>query len=256
MKKLIIFFGTLLSLGVLSGCDKEIPVVAVAENVTSGQTFLKINYVSAYASNPNVQLKLNNTRVSNVITARTPFPGGGFNTGGGSSNDYLALNPGNIPLSITVPNRNALSDSIVLFNSGLTLDAGKYYSAHITDTGASTKMIVLQDDLTKPDTGRSRYRFVNLMPNVPSIDLYYGTTKVASSVAYLTSSPYFDLPTPNPRQDWIIREAGVTTSSLATYGVANNANTTLTQRVYTVFASGYKSGTGARLPFVAFYLIN
>ncbi len=143
----------------------------------------------------------------------------------------------------------------MLFTAPLTLEGGKYYSAHITDTGANTKLLLLQDQLTQPDTGRSRHRFVNLMPNVPAIDLYYGPTKVADNVAYLSASPYFDVPRPASNLAWTIREAGTaaTSAALATY---TSTNTTLDQRVYTSFALGYKGGTATRLPYISFYLNN
>lgn len=253
MRRLLSISTLVLSLGMFTACEKETGFTATTEAVDPTQAFLKINYVSAYAGNPSVQLKLNGVRVSNLITARTPFPGGGYNTGGGSTNDYLPLTPGAFPLSVSIPKRLTAIDSVVLFTAPLTLEGSKYYSAHITDTGANTKLLLLQDVLTQPDTGRSRHRFVNLMPNVPAIDLYYGSTKVAGNIAYLSASPYFDMVRPATTLAWSIREAGTapTSTALATY---TSVNTTLNQRVYTSFAMGYKGGTAARLPYISFYL--
>lgn len=259
MKKILTISTLLLSLGIFTGCDKETDVIAKFETPSSGQALLKINYVSPYTANPSVQLKLNDTRVSNLITARTPFPGGGYNTGGGSANDYLAVNPGAVPLSVSIPKRLTNTDSVVLFTTTLNLEAGKNYSAHITDTATNTKVLLLQDDLTQPDTGQTRFRFVNLMPNVPAVDLYYGSTKVASNIAYLTASPYITMPVPTTALAWTIREAGAaaTTDPLATY---TSANTTLSTRVYTAFAVGYKGlattapGYAARRPYISFYI--
>jgi hypothetical protein len=256
MKKIISISVLLFSIAVITGCDKETGVIAETQPVTSDQALLKINYVSNYAANPGVQLKLNGIRVSDLITARTPFPGGGYNTGGGSTNDYLAVTPGNVALTVAIPKRLTATDSIVLFNTSVTSEAGKNYSAHITDTAANTKLLVLEDDLTRPDTGSSRYRFVNLMPDVPAIDLYYGTTVVATNIRYLQSSPYFNLSRPTTSLAWTIRETGTsaTSTALATY---TSANTTVNQRVYTAFASGFKRATDApRKPYISFYLVN
>lgn len=254
MKKLIAIASLIFSVGIFSGCDKTTNEIMSAKNVIPEHTFLKINYVSAYASNPGVQLAVNGIRVSNLITARTPFPGGGYNTGGGSNNDYLAFVGGNTTVKVVIPVKTTATDSVTLFEKALNLEAGKHYSLHITDTASKTKYLLLEDILIRPDTGRSKFRFVNLMPNVPAIDLYYGTTKVADNIAYLTSSPYFEVLRPATALAWTIREAGTspTSTALATY---TSANTTLDQRVYTAFAVGYKGAPdAARKPYISFYL--
>jgi hypothetical protein len=256
MKRVLLIFSLacLVSTGFVS-CEKEVNRKAAETNVSGDKALLKINYVSQYTTNPSVQLKLNDVRVSNLLTARTPFPGGGYNTGGGSTNDYLAVTPGQLSLKVGIPNYLKETDSVLLFNGNITLAAGKNYSAHITDTGANTKVVLLEDDISQPAAGRSKYRFVNLMPNVPAIDLYYGTVKVASNIAYLASSPYFELPVPATSLAWSIREAGADPAStaLATY---TSSNTSLSRRVYTAFASGYKgqTSTSTRRPFISFYL--
>ena len=94
------------------------------------------------------------------------------------------------------------------------------------------------------------------MPNVPAIDLYYGTTRVATNIPYLGSTDYFDLAVPTTALAWTIRATGTaaTSTALATY---TSINTNLNQRVYTAFASGYSGlpTTDPRRPFVAFYLV-
>jgi hypothetical protein len=258
MKRILIMFSLACTIGLaFTSCKKEVVRVAAETNVESDKAKLKVNYVSAYNSNnPGIQVKLNNSRVSNVVTFRTPYPGGGFNTGGGSTNDYLVVTPGQTTLKISVPNFGKETDSVELFSTALNLAAGKNYTAHITDTGANTKIALLEDDITQPAFGKSKYRFVNLMPNVPAIDLYYGTTLVASNVAYLASSPYFELPLPVTSLTWSTRETGSspTSTALATY---LSASTSTNRRVYTIFASGYKGITGTtnpRRPFVSFIL--
>jgi hypothetical protein len=250
----ILVFSTLL----FAGCDKETDWRAESQAVPTGRPFLKINYASAYAANPSVILSINDARVSNSITARTPFPGGGYNTGGGSQGDYLTVPAGSNKLAISIPSKNFYADSVVLFTTTLNLDPDKFYSAHIADTGSKTKILLTQDDLTQPDTGQVKFRFINLIPNVTAIDLYYGTTLVAGNVPYLTSSPYFTMRVPATRADWIIRETGTgaTGTILASYAAASNANTTISQRVYTAFAMGYKGQTTtARRPYISFYLM-
>ncbi len=236
-----------------AGCKKELQLLAPTTTVSSDQAKLKINYNSAYTVSNPVQLKLNNNRVSNLITSRTPFPGGGFNTGGGSGGDYLAVRPGLTSMLVSIPKFNTTVDSVVLYSTNLTLEANKTYTAHITDTGANTKVVLLEDNLTNHDT-MSRYKFVNLMPNVPFIDLYFGTQLVAANIPYLGASNTFDLPLTNPQPAWAIREAGAapTSTALATYA---SGNTNLRGRVYTAFAVGYKGQTTVqRKPYISFLL--
>ena len=65
-----------LVLFLLAGCGKNIIDYGETEKIRDDQAFLKINYVSMYANNRTVYFKINDQRVSNVMTARTPFPGG------------------------------------------------------------------------------------------------------------------------------------------------------------------------------------
>ena len=255
MKQSTIIY-TLLAVVLLSaGCKKNEIKYGEFDNVSPEQALLKINFVSGYASNPAVQFVINGERVSTLITSRTPFPGGGFNTGGGSTPDYLALTPGSKEFKVSIPKKGTNTDSIVLFTTNFNIEAGKAHVAHITDTASKTKILVTNEDLTKPDSGFVKLKFVNLMPNVPAIDLYYGTNKVASNIAYLAASDYFTMQVPSTSLAWAIREAGAapTSTALATY---SSASTTANQRIFTAFALGYKGSTDAvRKPYISF-LVN
>ena len=219
---------------------------------------LKINYNSAYTANPSVQIKINDVKVSYLITARTPFPGGGFNTNGDNRPDYLQVAPGNIKVSISIPKKDTPTDSILLFTTNLNVEANKYYTAHITDTAGNTKVQLLTDDVSEPALGSSRYKFVHLMPNVTALDLYHGGILVASNVRYLENVT-FVRPTVGASSLWDIRETGTsaTSAALATY---TSANTIIDRRGYTIFAIGYKGlattapGFAVRRPFVSFLL--
>lgn len=236
------------------GCKKEYKSVAEYLQPTDNDAKLKINYTSIYQRNPSVQLSVNGARVSTLITARTPFPGGGYNTGGDNRPDYLRVNPGQTAVAVSIPKAGTNVDSIPIYNTSVSLASGKYYSLHITDTAANTKMVLVEDDVSVADTGSSKYRFINLMPNVPAIDLYYGTTLVAANVAYLSITAPFTMRVPATQAAWTIREAGTapTSTALATY---TSANTTLSTRNYVVFAMGYKgvTSTDNRRPFVSFF---
>jgi hypothetical protein len=96
---------------------------------------------------------------------------------------------------------------------------------------------LVTDSLQRPDSGFARYKFINLMPDLPALDLYIGTVKVASNILYKGVSPSFVLPTNNVSTTWAIRTVGGTTN-LATYA---SASTLSNQRVYSVIARGYNA---------------
>lgn len=231
------------------GCDKnELPVplnYGVAAKV-------KINYASAYAANPTVQLKVNGERVSSSIKYAYPFPGGGLNTQGGSQPDYLSLPVGNVTLSLSIPKTGSDEDSVLLHSTSFNVPDDGYYTYHVTDTAANTQGVLLKENPAMPDSGRSKYRFVNLIPNLAGVDLYFGTTKVADNIGYLQASDYFEINFPT-NASWAIRPAGADPSSTA---LATYANTTPNQRVLTVYARGYDGATDAnRKPNVSLYYV-
>jgi hypothetical protein len=255
MKKILISILLASAVFIAGSCKKTIKYTAQRNMTNAADALLKINYLSAYNSNPSVQLSVNAVRVSGLIAGRTPFPGGGFNTNGSNYPDYLQVTPGTNLLSISIPKKLTNIDSVLLFASNLSLQAGKNYTAHITDTFNKTKMLVVEDDLWLPDNGQARYKFLNMMPNVPLIDLYYGANKIASAIPYLNSSAYFNLPSvPAITDTFKIRETGTlpTSTALAFYV---STNTVLNQRVYTVFALGYKGSSATNTkPYVSFLL--
>src|SRR5687768_2818910 len=96
------YFLGLLFLGGIIACKKEqIEMYPLKE--TSSQANVKIVHASAYTTNYSVQLKVNNARISNAFSYSTPFPGGGLNTGGSNMPWYLALAPGTLNISMSVP---------------------------------------------------------------------------------------------------------------------------------------------------------
>jgi hypothetical protein len=237
----------------LPGCDKN--EFNLKENIfIEGKAQLKVNFVSSYQRNPAFQIKIDGIRVSNNITYFTPFPGGGLNTGGGNYADYLAVDPGARKVSISIPNVGTNNDSVLLASADVTLEANKTYSLYFADTAATTFSMLTEDDLSFPDSGYTKFRFINLMPDLAAgLDLYFGTgatsttsTKVAGPILYKGMSSYFTIPI-NTGNVWSIRPGGAaaTTTALASY---TSASTVVNQRVFTISSRGYNSITGATDP--------
>jgi hypothetical protein len=248
MKRTISAFIILASVFVFLGCEKNTQRL-IDTSVPEGKALIKINYAMPFAVNNSVQLKVNGTRVSSLLTYDTPFPGGGLNTGGGSYPDYLAVSPGSNVITISRPNVGTANDSILLFTGTVNLEANKNVTLHVTDTGANANIVMIADNINFIDSGFSRYTFVNLMPNVTALDLYYGTstTPVATNIPYKGKSPEFTL-VAGSGGSWAIRPAGAlpTSTALATY-----ANTIPNQRSMTVFSRGYSGAASPRNPAVS-----
>lgn len=234
---------TLATCMIIAGCEKNKLHTSDFVPLGENDSRVKVIFMSTYRANPSYQIKLDGERISSLLSATgsspnpTPFPGGGLNTGGGSTTDYLAVPAKQNTISIAIPKVGTNTDSVQLATSSFTYENGKKYSLYFADTAANTQAILVQDSLQRPDSGFVRYKFVNLMPDLPALDLYIGTVKVASNIPYKGVSPSFVLPTNNTSTTWAIRTVGGTTN-LATYA---SASTLANQRVFTVIARGYST---------------
>lgn len=271
MKKLFIRYTAPLFLTALAfSCSKNTvdnaPYSAYGLDTSQGQ--LKFVYASAYAANPTVILKINGKAVSSAITGRTPFPGGGYNTTGSNYALYLAVPKGDDTITIVRPKTGTSEDSLVLYKTVINIPDNKPRTLLIGDTLAgtvnNTASVLVANNLNPVDTGTARFTFVNLIPNVPALDLYLNKVKIDSNIAYKQVSKTFIIKTganapgvtdPNniPTPNWEVRVAGAapTSTALAFY---TNANGLLNQRVYTIFTMGYQGAASPRNPFICFTL--
>lgn len=240
MKKYISIIGILVAgLVIMNACKKNTISVAPFD-VANDKALFKLNYACPYAKMGAVQIKIDGIRVSNNITYNTPFPGGGLNTGGSNNADYMALAPGEHTVSLSVPFAGTNEDSVSLYSTNVNVDGKTYYTLHVSDTLANTFSMLLTDLDNKPDSGVSKFSFVNLIPN-SAIDLYFGTTKVASNIGFKIATDTFSLAAGSGAQ-FFIRTAGAAPNStpLAMYPTTANTGYIIpNQRVYTAYARGY-----------------
>jgi hypothetical protein len=238
----------------IAGCTKpDIVTQMDVASYSSAMTNLKIVYASAYTTNYSVQLKVNDERVSGNISYSTPFPGGGLNTGGSNVPWYLAIKPGITKIGMSVAKSGTNVDSIPLYNGTLNLGADVYYTAYIADTGVNTMLLMFGENRATPANGTSRFKFINLIPNLPAADLYYNTTKVASNIQYGFGSPDF-IQNKSDTTRWTIRAAGAlpTSAAIATYPLPGSATQVIpNQRIFTVYSRGYVGLTGNRVPAIS-----
>ena len=247
------FICTLIMITSFAACTKNELNISESTRLDESRAQAKIFFVSAYRTAPTYQININDIRVSNTIAPGsnpTPFPGGGFNTGGSSTSDYIGVPAGLVKVSFATPKYNTSTDSVTLATNTLTLSSGKKYSLYVTDTAANTSFVLVEDTLVRSDSGYAKYKFVNLVPDKGAVDLYIGTVKVASNIAYKAVSPSFILPTSTAAAVWTIKATGTTTSIGGGYSTPSTtvASIVANQRIYTVIARGYGSITSSSDP--------
>lgn len=238
-----------------------------AYGVSSTQGQLKVNLAFAYTVDySNLLLKVNGQVVSNLIQSRTPFPGGGYNTRGSNFALYLTVPQGSNTVSVVMPKAGTSTDSVVLYTTSVTIPDNNPYTLHITDTVLNattnnTKSVLVKNVINSVDTGFCRFKFVNLIPNTPAVDLYLNGVLIKSNLAYLTASDTFSVRTgvnapgyvAGATATWAIRAAGAlpTSTAIASYASSNGLQS---QFVMTMFGMGYAGSTGTRLPYLSFTL--
>lgn len=244
----------------ISSCEKnELNLSSPLAN--DNAAYLKILWVSPSFNTQGVQVKIDDTRVSNLLglgfTSTTqyamPFPGGGLNTGGNNKSDYLLVNAGELDVNISVPNKGTNTDSIVVHKTTFTAEKGKYYSITVCDSFPTATSFLLPDDVNYADSGFNYLRFINTIPNVgANLDFVVTNTAgtdivLATNIPYKGSSGFVKIPWISGTNTFKLRKTGTT----AAYGTTYPTSSLTNKRSYTVAARGYNNGTGVRGPAIS-----
>ena len=131
----------------------------------------------------------------------------------------------------------------------------------VSPTVNNTQSILVKNIISDVDTGKCRFKFVNMIPNLPAVDLYLNGVLIKSAIPYMTATDTFTVRTGVYQpgytsaitSTWAVRPAGALATSAATASYASS-NGLQSQKVMTIFSMGYAGLTGARLPYVAFTL--
>ncbi len=233
---------------------------AYGTGTTAGQ--LKINLAFAYTVDYSTLLiKINDKVVSNALQTRTPFPGGGYNTRGSNFALYLTVPQGANKVSVIIPKVGTATDSVVLYTSTVTIPDNAPYTLHIADTSVSTRSLLVKNEIASVDTGHCRFKFVHMIPNVASVDLYLNGVLIKAAIPYMTATDTFTVKSgvnapgfiSGAVPVWAVRPAGALSTSVAIASYAN-ANGLQSRGVLTMFTMGYAGSTGTKLPYLAFTL--
>jgi major membrane immunogen (membrane-anchored lipoprotein) len=181
-----------------------------------------VKVVHASPDAPGVDLLVDN----NVAGANLTFPN---NTG------YLEVEEGTRNIKV-----NVSGTSTTVIEADLPIEGNKNYSVFAVDAVANLSPLVIEDDLTSPASGNVHVRFIHLSPDAPAVDI---TTKDGTVVFGNYDFKKYSAfpPLPAGSSDFQVRFAGTETVVLHFSGIALSNGS-----IYTVFAKGFVSGTGAQ----------
>lgn len=151
-----------------------------------------------------------------------------------SATGYVELPSGTRSIAV-----NVTGTGTTVIAADLKLDPNTDYSVFAIDEVSEITALVLEDNLSSPAAGKSHVRFIHLSPDAPAVDVALaGGAVLFSNVAF---SEYIDFtPLDAGTYDLEVRLAGTNTVVLPLPGITLTAG-----KIYTVFAKGFVSGSGA-----------
>jgi hypothetical protein len=148
----------------MSSCEKS-ELRATEYDLPKSQAFVRFVFVSPGL--PAVMIKMDNKKINGNTTSGTAglFP---LNSG---IAEYAAVAP-NGALRLSLANTGTSNDSVVLFTGNLTIDADKFYTTILADSGSTRTLFSVPDDFGNlPDSGFTRLRFINATGKSPGLSL-------------------------------------------------------------------------------------
>jgi hypothetical protein len=148
---------------------------------------------------------------------------------------YLSVPAGTRNLKV-----NVAGTTTTVIDANLPVTGGANYTVFASDVVASIGAVVLTDDLTAPASGKAHVRFVHLSPDAPAVDVaVQGGPVLFPNHAFKQFTPF--TPVDAGTYNLEVRVAGTTTVALPLNGITLQAG-----KIYTVFAKGLLSGSGAQ----------
>jgi hypothetical protein len=196
------------------GCDDE--VTPVAPNTLPTNSLVKVVHASPDA--PGVDLLVDNTIAGTNLT----YPN---NTG------YQTLSSGTRNIKV-----NVTGTSATVIEANIDFIQDKNYSLFAVNSVANIEAILIEDDLTAPDQGKTHVRFIHLSPDAPAVDVTLTDgTVVFGNKSFKEYTAFTPLDAGS--YDLEVRVAGTTTVALDLPVISLEAG-----KIYTVFAKGFLNG--------------
>jgi hypothetical protein len=261
MNKNKILFLVLSTLLLFNACEK-VPLSTTENIFPTDKSLVKFFLLSPNTGS--VMIKANEVKLNNL----TLGSGGIFPGIINSSSDYVAVNP-NSAIKLALPFAGTGNDSVVLFTSSITSEAGKNYSATLADTGIDRTMFVVNDNAGGlPNDSTYSIRLINAMAKSPNLSLVRVDSTSATQVvrdtiirdiAFKNASDYINVPltakinaasttTPKAlysflRYRLIIASTGVSIAGPGITPPQTKSSPGINQRYVSVYASGFATGT-------------
>lgn len=218
LRKMFFILLTFVSAISLAACSDD-------ENTTAPTPTSKANVLVVHASPdaPGVDLLVDNTVAGTNLT----FPN---NTG------YLQVNAGTRNVKV-----NVSGTSTTVIQADLNLMENKFYSVFAVNQVSAIEPLVLEDNLTNPASGKAHVRFIHLSPDAPAVNITLTDgTIVFGNVAFKGSVDF----TPLDAGTYNLQVRDAATNSTVVLDLPNI--TLQAGKIYTVFAKGLLSGSGAQ----------
>ncbi len=124
-------------------------------------------------------------------------------------------------------------------SGNFTLKNGKYYSLFLAGEWPQTELVLLNDSLTRPASGKSHIRFVNMSKDagILNLGLTNGSTLI-NQKAYKTGSDFIEV-NGNKPYAFVIRNNTALTDTVSIPAVNLESG-----KIYTIWAKGLKAQTG------------
>jgi hypothetical protein len=209
--------------GGLAGCTK-----AVSGSSTTNSATMYLSVMDLAPWTPSAQISLNGTAATSSISPGT------------YSTSYAPLVPGTYDVQFRVYG----SDSVLADLGNSVYDSASYYTLILYNVPGSSnsRAVKIVDNFSTLSLSTANYRFFNMCPDFPSVDLYINSTVAqpgrtpADNVGNTSLNNFQSL---NAAVYTIQAKTSGTDSVLATLSGVNLAS----GNAYTIFLTGSKSST-------------
>ncbi len=219
-----------------------------------------VRFVLLSPGTPSVMIKVNGVKINGANTSGS----GGVFPSTFNFPDYAAIAP-NGTFRLSLPNLGTGNDSVLIFNSPLAVNAGKFYSVALADTGVDRTVFSLEDQVGPvPADSTFNIRVVNAMAktgpiNFIRIDSTSATSVVRDTLArnidYKAASNFINTSIVPIRGFTFLRFRAVTTSGMF-LGTVAPPSTSFNRRSVTTFASGFATGVSTLAPALSSFVYN
>ncbi len=182
----------------------------------------RVMVVHASPDAPGVDLLIDNVVAGTNLT----FP---------NSTPYLEVKAGLRNIKV-----NVAGTQTTVIGADLNIAANTSYTAFAVNTVSALEPLIFVDNLATPASGKAHVRFIHLSPDAPAVDITLADgTVLFSNIAFKGSVDFTPLNAGTyPLQ---VRVAGTSTVALDLGNITLQAG-----KIYTIFARGLLSGTGAK----------